>query len=214
MQKATITVVIDNPNSWFVPYGKELVTKFLERGHDATLVHTLDEIPKGDIAFFLSCEHIVSPAVRSKNTYNLVIHGSELPKGKGWSPLTWQILEGKHSIPITMFEAADAVDSGDVYGRASVTFEGHELIDELRAGEAEGIMRLALSFVDAYPHNAATQQSGEESFYERRTPKDSELDPEKTIAEQFNLLRVVDNERYPAYFVHQGHTYIVKIYKQ
>jgi hypothetical protein len=27
-------------------------------------------------------------------------------------------------------------------------------------------------------------------------------------------LRVADNERYPAFFIHRGHTYMLKIYKK
>ena len=40
---------------------------------------------------------------------------------------------------------------------------------------------------------------------------DSRLDPDDTIAQQFNLLRVVDNERYPAFFELLGRRYILKI---
>ena len=39
-----------------------------------------------------------------------------------------------------------------------------------------------------------TIQTGEESFYSRRWLSDSRLDVNKTIVEQFNLLRVVDNQ--------------------
>lgn len=41
---------------------------------------------------------------------------------------------------------------------------------------------------------------GEESFYSRRMLKDSELDVNKSIREQFNLLRVADNNKYSAFF--------------
>ena len=57
-------------------------------------------------------------------------------------------------------------------------------------------------------------QSGCPTFYGRRTPKDSQLDVNKTIAEQFNLLRVCDNLRYPAYFEYMGNKYILKIFKK
>jgi len=43
---------------------------------------------------------------------------------------------------------------------------------------------------------------------------DSELDAHKTIEEQFNLLRISDNDRYPAYFTKHGFRYILKIYKE
>ncbi|HGG0417971.1 TPA: hypothetical protein ACJFE8_002771 [Clostridium sporogenes] len=40
------------------------------------------------------------------------------------------------------------------------------------------------------------------------------LDINKTIKEQFNLLRVADNEKYPAYFMFNNKKYIVRIYKE
>ena len=46
----------------------------------------------------------------------------------------------------------------------------------------------------------SAKQVGKESVYRKRSPKDSEMDPEKSISEQFNLLRVVDNEAYAAFF--------------
>ena len=52
------------------------------------------------------------------------------------------------------------------------------------------------------------------TFYKKRTPEDSELDRHKTLEENFNLLRTVDNEQYPAFFVRKGKKYTIKIYEQ
>lgn len=41
---------------------------------------------------------------------------------------------------------------------------------------------------------------GKESFYPKRSPKDSELDINKSLNEQFNLLRIASNEDFPAFF--------------
>jgi methionyl-tRNA formyltransferase len=30
------------------------------------------------------------------------VHESALPQGQGWSPMTWQILEGASPIPVTL----------------------------------------------------------------------------------------------------------------
>ncbi|WP_341885428.1 hypothetical protein [Synechococcus sp. UW140] len=55
--------------------------------------------------------------------------------------------------------------------------------------------------------DSAYPQTGEASYYRRRRPVDSQLDPERTLAEQFDLLRVVDNDRYPAFFEWRGRRY-------
>ncbi|OGH82513.1 MAG: hypothetical protein A3F93_00535 [Candidatus Magasanikbacteria bacterium RIFCSPLOWO2_12_FULL_34_7] len=143
-----------------------------------------------------------------------MVHSSDLPNGKGWSPMTWSILEGKSEITNTLFEAVDAVDAGNIYMQNQIKFEGHELLSELHQKQGEKINELILDFVDKYPSVDGKPQSGEESFYKKRSDEDSELDTEKTLAEQFNLLRVVDNEKYPAFFEYKGKKYILKIYKE
>ena len=56
-------------------------------------------------------------------------------------------------------------------------------------------------------------QHGEPTFYPKRTRKDDELDPAMTLASQFDHLRIVDNERYPAWFTYRGQRYLLKISK-
>ena len=41
----------------------------------------------------------------------------------------------------------------------------------------------------------------------------NKLDIDKTIRDQFQLLRIVDNEKYPAYFELNGCKYILRINK-
>jgi methionyl-tRNA formyltransferase len=41
---------------------------------------------------------------------NIVVHPSKVPLGKGWSPLAWKVLEGLDYIPVSLFEAVEAVD--------------------------------------------------------------------------------------------------------
>lgn len=206
----TITILVDNKASWILPYAKQLAQE-LGQTHAARLAHTQEDIAAGDCAFFLGCEKLVSSEVLKRNTHNIVIHESALPQGKGWSPLTWQILEGKNDIPITLFEAEQSVDSGDVYLRDELHFDGHELNDELKKVQGEKTIALVKEYLAKYPGKGRPQE-GKETFYSRRTPADSEFDPNKTIAEQFNLLRVVDNDRYPAFFHYRGKKYFLKIY--
>lgn len=206
-----ITILVDNPNSWYCQYAERLVTA-LRREHEVFYLHDSETIPDGDCALLLSCSRLIRPEVLSRNRHNVVIHSSPLPRGRGFAPLSWQVLEGKSEIQNTMFEAAEAVDAGPIYGTNTMTFDGHELIEELREVQAARIAELVEQFVRAWPDLHPAPQSGEPSFYPRRRAADSRLDAERSLAEQFDLLRIVDNERYPAFFVHRGHRYTLKIY--
>ena len=176
----------------------------------------MEALGSGDFCFYLSCSQIVPSSILGNFAHNLVVHESDLPQGKGWSPLTWQILEGGNRIPVTLFEAVERVDSGDIYLQEWLEFEGHELLDELRQAQAVATLRLCQRFVDGYPEvlKGTRSQTGVESFYPRRRPRDSQLDVHRSLAEQFNLLRVVDNERYPAFFEYQNGKYLIKIIRK
>lgn len=213
--RLNITIVSDY-NSWLNTYIPGLVQDLERKNHIVSWIHNVELVTSGDMVFYLGCGQIVSSDILKKNQHNLVVHESDLPQGKGWSPLTWQILEGKNEIPIVLFEAAEKVDSGVVYLKETMCFNGNELVEELRAVQANVTFKLCLEFIDNYPYiiDKAVNQTGESSYYRRRTPQDSRIDPDKSIREQFNLLRVVDNERYSAFFELNGEEYIIKIFKK
>ncbi len=202
--------------SWINPTIELLISHWKASDHEVLWAHNLEDITIADFCFCLSFSQLLPSKVRQQFRHTLVVHESELPAGKGWSPLTWQILEGKNDIPVTLLEAADAVDSGTIYAKRWINLKGHELINELRDCQARLTLELCCWFVDNYPDSLsnAIEQQGQETYYPRRWPKDSELDPNKTIAEQFNLLRVVDNDRYPAWFEYLGNRYEIRISKE
>jgi methionyl-tRNA formyltransferase len=207
-----ITVLVDNLRSWYCPHAERLV-EALREDHQVVYVHDSTAIPEGDCAFLLSCSRLIRPDVLARNRHNVVVHSSRLPEGRGFAPLSWQILAGRSIITNTMFEAAESVDSGHVYGTNEMHFEGHELVDELRTKQAAKIAELVRAFVKDYPNVAARPQVGNPTSYPRRRNRDSQLDVHKSIAEQFDLFRVVDNDSYPAFFHYRGFRYVLKIHK-
>jgi len=209
-------VILSDEHSWINRALMDLVMDWSESGHVVHWAHSAADLPASDFCFCLSFGQLLPSNIRQQFKHTLVVHESDLPAGKGWSPLTWQILEGKNRIPVTLFEAADEVDSGPIYAQRWISFDGHELVDELREGQARATREICQWFVDHYPESLseAREQRGCESFYPRRLAQDSLLDPNKTITEQFNLLRVVDNKRYPALINYMGCEYSIKIIKK
>lgn len=207
--------ILSDQDSWLNSAIQKMLQDWRTEEHQVLWVHNIEDLQPGDFCFYLGCGQIVPPTILSQYRNNLVVHESELPKGKGWSPLTWQILEAKNRIAVTLFEAADKVDSGVIYAQEWLEFEGHELIEELRAAQAQATLQLCKRFVTHYPQilEGAREQVGEPTFYPRRCPEDSTLNPAQSIEAQFDLLRVVDNQRYPAFFEIRGHRYVLKIEK-
>lgn len=207
-----IQILVDNKDSWIIPYTVILKNKIIDNfNFEVKLIYDSDCVIKGDVLCLLSCEKIFKKL--DLNKYNLVVHESFLPKGKGWSPISWQILEGKNTIPVTLFEANKKVDSGVIYGQEVINFSGHELLTEIKEKQAEKTIKLIMDFLKKIPNIKGLPQKGTESFYRRRVSEDGQLDINKSIKNQFNLLRISDNERYPAYFILNNKKYVLKIEK-
>lgn len=183
--------------------------------HDIKLVRSKSELQGGDLLFLISCGEIINAQDREKFKKVLVIHASDLPQGRGWSPHIWDIVNGESAITISLLEAQDKVDSGDIWQKVTITIPQHYLyneINELLFAAESKLMDFAVeSFYTITPQ--PQNLSVEPSYHQRRTPADSELDPERSIASQFNLLRVSDPERFPAFFKLHGHTYKVTVEK-
>src|SRR5258706_2562696 len=183
--------------------------------HDVELVQSKVELTGGDILFLVSCHEIIAAQDRQKYATSLVIHASDLPEGRGWSPHIWQILEGRHDIVVSLIEAQDQVDAGAIWAQRHLVLEGHELIDEINSklfAIEFDLMDHALEIAGSAAPQAQSDRAP--TYYRRRTPEDSRLDPYRSIAEQFDLLRVADPVRFPAFFDLRGHRYLVRIEKK
>lgn len=211
-QNRKVSVVVDN-DSWILPAASRLVEAFNAGGDEAKLCRAHDEIMQGGVAFYLGCVKITPPDILARNHRNLVVHASDLPKGRGMSPWTWQVLEGAKNIPVCLLDAEEEVDSGAIVYKDFIALEGGELVDDLRAMLSDKTFDLCMRFLSSDTCAQGQAQTGEPSYYKRRGPEDSQLDVDKTIADQFPLLRVVDNDNYPAFFEMNGQKYILKIYK-
>jgi UDP-2,4-diacetamido-2,4,6-trideoxy-beta-L-altropyranose hydrolase len=211
--KLSISICTD-ATSWINEAVSDLVSAWVEAGHDVCWTHVADSLPGGDICFFLSYGKIVGAEVRGRYRNCLVVHASDLPKGRGWSPASWLILKGENKIPVTLFEAVDEIDAGDIYLQEWIQLDGTELIDAWRRYLSEATSRLAAQFVASFPGilTSARAQSGVPSFYTRRRREDSRLSADRSLGEQFNQLRIVDNDSYPAYFEWLGEEYVLHIH--
>ncbi|MDH5426172.1 MAG: UDP-4-amino-4,6-dideoxy-N-acetyl-beta-L-altrosamine N-acetyltransferase [Gammaproteobacteria bacterium] len=170
--------------------------------HEVDLVRNKSEITAGDILFLISCSEIIAKTDREAYKKTLVIHASDLPQGRGWSPHVWQILQGQEELTVSLLEAEDQVDSGDIWQQLKINIPKDALYDEINTilFDAEiSLMSFAVSsFNDVEPKPQLTDI--DPTYYSKRSPEDSEIDPALSIAEQFNKIRISDPERFPAFF--------------
>jgi methionyl-tRNA formyltransferase len=183
--------------------------------HEVELLQGKDELTGGDILFLVSCSEIIDAKVRDDYSATLVLHASDLPKGRGWSPHIWEIVNGAEAISLSLIEAEDKVDSGKIWKKLSLPVPKHALWNEINQllfeAEVELINYAVENFSTAFPIQQKAVDDA--SYYPKRTPADSRIDVKKSIAEQFDLIRVCDPNRFPAYFEHLGIRYTLKLEK-
>lgn len=179
------------------------------------LVRWKSEATGGDLLFLISCSEIVTAEDRARYAATLVLHASDLPQGRGWSPHIWELSQGAAGITLSLLEAEDKVDSGRIWKKKYIPIPKHALWDEINHLLFQAEIELIDFAIDNF--GAITPQPQPldvaATYYPRRTPADSEIDPCKSIAEQFDLIRVCDPNRFPAYFVHRGQRYLLKVEK-
>ena len=208
----TVALLLDKENNWlrnFIP--KKL---FDREDIEASLFYEKDKVKNFDIVFVLGFTKILDNNFLKNNSLVLIVHESNLPEGKGFAPLQWQVLEGKNKIVFSLIEAAEEFDSGDIFDQEELVLDGTELYDEIRFKQATLTFKLLEKFLETYPKYKRMKQIGKSTFYRKRIGTDSELDINMTIKELFPLLRIVNNKDWPGFFKLNGVTYFLKIYKK
>jgi methionyl-tRNA formyltransferase len=163
----------------------------------------------GEVLFLISCTVLITEEVRNLYKKTWVIHESDLPKGRGWSPLAWQIVQGSNDITVSIIKAEEKIDSGGILKKKTLKLEGHELYDEIQ----KKLFNLKKELMEyALENDDTEEQSGIATYYRRRTPEDSRIDTGESIASQFNLLRICE-PRFPAFFYMNGRKYEITIRK-
>lgn len=177
--------------------------------HEIELVRQKKDLSGGDILFLISCTEIINSQDRMAYINCLVIHASDLPKGRGWSPHIWSIIEGKEELTLTLLEANNKVDSGKIWKKLNFQVPKHALWNEINAQLFEKEIELIDFAVGNFKSVSAKSQALdiEPTYYPKRTPNDSEIDPYKSIESQFDKIRVCDPDRFPAYIELYGERY-------
>lgn len=183
--------------------------------HEIDLVRQKKNLAGGDILFMISCSEIIGADERSRYRSSLILHASDLPRGRGWSPHIWRILEGAQEITLSLIEAEDRVDSGRIWHQETFPVSKDALWNEINNQLFDAELSLInFAIAEFNTVKPRPQESNiEPTYYPRRTPSDSQIDPELSIASQFNQIRISDPNRFPAFFSLHGHRYKIILEK-
>ena len=213
-KKYKVTFLLDDNNLWIEKYLRKSKINQKNKKYQFFISKNYKNIKNQDIVFPLSYTKILPKKFLLDNKNIVIAHCSKLPKNAGFAPLQYEILKNKKKFYISLIKAIEKVDSGPIYLQNSFKLNGTELINEIRSKQAIEVIKIIKEFLLKYPNIIAKKQSGNRNFNRRRNAKDSQLKINKTIKEQFNHLRINDNELYPSFFYYKGKRYILKIYEK
>jgi len=149
-----------------------------------------------EYVFFFHWSEIVSDDVF--NRYKcIVLHTSNLPDGKGGSPLQNQILDGIVSTQVNALDMVSDLDSGDIYCSSPITLQG--TINEIYFAIAKVSLDLigkCISGVKPKP-----QKSGGK-IYKRN--KKNTIDFNQDLISIHNTIRMLDGDGYENAHVELG----------
>lgn len=207
-----VSILISEINHPIMPLLHKWSTKESILEHEINIYQDKKDLVGGDILFLISCGQILNKNDRKGFKKTLVLHASDLPYGRGWSPHIWSILNGHNKIVVSLLEADDSVDTGDIWQKETFNITGSELCTEINEKLFKAELSLMTYAIDNfYSVIPVPQPQHTEPHYIRRGPEDSRIDVDKTIAEQFDLIRVADPDRYPAFFEYRNRKFILRL---
>jgi methionyl-tRNA formyltransferase len=210
-------LILISKTSWANSYKKLIkqeLTLFSKKIKFISNHKTIKRKYRYDINIIFSYFKIIEPKYLKYCKFNIIPHESDLPKGRGMSPLTWEILNGKKFFSFCLIEASSETDSGKIYFKKKVKIPENILFNEIKEIQFRENLFLIKKFLNSYKKKKPIkykEQRGKPTFYKSRKPRDHKLNVNKTIKSQFNLLRTSDNKLYPAYFEYKNKKFILKI---
>lgn len=137
-----VAFLLDKSNNWIEQPLRDSGILSIDPRYNMVVCHDWEQIDGYHIVFILCYTKILDTHFLSKNYLNLIVHESDLPFGRGFSPVQWQILEGRKIIDVCLIEAVEKVDAGDIILRNQIQLNGSELYGEIRVKQAQAIFSL------------------------------------------------------------------------
>lgn len=129
-------------------------------------------------------------------------HMTDVPYGRGGSPLQNLILKGHKSTKLTALRMTEKFDEGPVYLKKDLSLEG-------RAQEIYSIQtEMSFSMIKEIIENdiQPIEQTGEPTIFKRRKPHQSNIceNEFETLEKVYDFIRMLDAEGYPTAYIDFG----------
>ncbi|WP_202947256.1 formyltransferase family protein [Zavarzinella formosa] len=150
--------------------------------------------------FFPHWSHKIPPEI-IRRFECVCFHQTDLPYGRGGSPMQNLIERGHEHTMLTALRMTEEFDAGPVYLKRPMSLHG--LGEEIFLRVARTVTTMIAEIIANHPE--PVPQSGEATVFKRRTPAQSQIPPETISLEKlFDHLRMLDVAGYPPAFLEYG----------
>lgn len=139
------------------------------------------------------------------NNYECVcFHMTDVPYGRGGSPLQNLIIKGHQQTKLTALRMTEEFDAGPVYLKENLSLGGGAEEIYIRASYLAA--KMIKQIIEEQPE--PIPQSGKVQNFKRRKPEQSEISQLNSLLDLHDFIRMLDAENYPkAFLEYQGFRY-------
>lgn len=142
----------------------------------------------------------IIPADVYENFTCIIFHMTDLPFGRGGSPLQNLIVRGIEETKLSAIRCVKELDAGDVYLKRPLSLHGSAEEIFLRASN---LMRdMMIEIIENRPE--PVPQKGEVCVFKRRKPQDGCISGLDDLGKVFDYIRMLDADGYPRAFADIG----------
>jgi len=175
---------------------KNSIHNFFWVESDKSLRHILKVKKDIRYIFFFHWNTILSKEIYSE--YECVcFHMTDLPYGRGGSPLQNLIKLGFKKTKISAFKMDNGIDSGPIYCKKDLSLDGNARDIYLRCSKAS--VEIINWIIKKNPK--PKKQNGNIFKFDRRTPEMSEIDNNINFNKLYDHIRMLDAPGYPKAFI-------------
>ena len=139
------------------------------------------------------------------------VHESDLPRGRGHSPIKHQLMKNKKTITCCLIKLNNKIDSGNIVYKDYLKIKSYDLFDDIKKKQMVVTQKLFAKFINAYPNYPEIKQVGKASYFPKLSEKDDKIDIKKTLISQFNKIRSTNYYKYSNYFKINKKKFLIKI---
>ena len=123
----------------------------------------------------------------------IVFHMTDLPFGRGGSPLQNLIVRSIYETKISAIRVVGKLDAGPVYLKENLSLHGNA--EEIYMRASDTFFKMIREIIEKKPE--PKPQEGKVIEFKRRTPEQSELPKTDDLRKIYDLIRMLDAEGYP-----------------